>query len=43
MEIVMEIKFDEILEFNEELYQDNIAKHTFPEPTNEEGKGEDNE
>lgn len=34
----MDLQFDEILEFDEKKYQDNIARHTFPE---HEGKGAD--
>ena len=29
-------EFDEVIEFNEAKYEDNIARHTFPK---EEGKG----
>ena len=32
------IEFDEVIEFDEALYEDNIARHTFPE---HQGKGVD--
>ena len=31
-------EFDEVIEFDKTKYEDNIARHTFPE---EEGKGAD--
>lgn len=39
----MNLQFDEIIEFDEKKYQDNIARHTFPEVDNLDGKGDDNE
>lgn len=35
----MDLQFDEILEFDEEKYQDNIARHTFAEPDEKDGRG----
>ena len=32
------LEFDEAIEFDEAMYEDNIARHTFPE---HEGKGVD--
>ncbi len=37
------MQFDEILEFDEEKYQDNIARHTFAEPDDLDGKGVEHE
>ena len=34
------IEFDEVIEFDEALYEDNIARHTFPE---DDGKGVEHE
>lgn len=31
-------EFDEVIEFDEAKYEDNIARHTFPE---HQGKGDD--
>lgn len=42
-EKVMEILFDNILEYKEELYRDNIERHSFPDMDIYEGKGEDDE
>lgn len=33
------IEFDEVLEFDEALYQDNIARHEFPKHDELDGKG----
>ncbi|CYX61501.1 Uncharacterised protein [Streptococcus suis] len=37
------MQFDEVIEFNDELYQKNIADHTFPEIDDLDGKGGTNE
>lgn len=33
------MEFDEILEFDQAKFEDNIARHTFPEPDELDGKG----
>lgn len=35
------IEFDDILEFDDELYKKNINDHTFPEPDKLDGMGGD--
>lgn len=42
-EKLMEILFDKILEYEEELYRDNIKRHSFPDMDIYDGKGEDDE
>lgn len=37
------MKFDEVLEFDDAKYGQNIADHTFPETDDLDGKGETNE
>lgn len=37
------MKFDEVMEFDDKLYQKNIADHTFPETDDLDGKGETND
>ena len=34
-------EFDEVIEFDEAKYEDNIARHTFPEAEESDGKGVD--
>lgn len=33
------MQFDEVIEFNDELYQKNIADHEFPKMDDLDGKG----
>lgn len=33
------LEFDEVIEFDRDKYADNIARHTFPEPDEQDGKG----
>ncbi len=33
------MQFDEVIEFNDELYQKNIADHEFPKTDDLDGKG----
>lgn len=37
------MQFDEVIEFNDELYQNNITDHEFPEVTELDGKGVEHE
>lgn len=36
-------EFDEIIEFDQAKYEDNIARHTFPEVGKGDGKGVEHE
>lgn len=37
------MQFDEVIEFDDELYQKNIADHEFPEIDDLDGKGVEHE
>lgn len=39
----MNLQFDEIIEFDDKLYQKNIADHEFPETDDLDGKGGEHE
>lgn len=36
----MPLIYDETIKFEQEKYEDNIARHTFPEPDEKDGVGE---
>lgn len=36
----MALTYDEIIQFEQEKYEDNIARHTFPAPDEKDGVGE---
>lgn len=36
----MPLTYDETIQFEQEKYEENIARHTFPEPDEKDGVGE---